>query len=41
MYRIPNDLPLSDMVGEFTTQFRVGQFDIQFTFGKIDFIVQS
>lgn len=41
MYRIPNDLDLSPVVGEFTTQVRVGQFDLQFTFGPVNFAVQS
>jgi hypothetical protein len=41
MYRIPKELDLSPVVGEFTTQLRVGQFDLQFTFGKINFTVQS
>jgi hypothetical protein len=41
MYRIPKDLDLSPVVGEFTTQLRVGQFDLQFTFGTVNFAVQS
>jgi hypothetical protein len=41
MYRIPNDLPLSNVIGEFTTQIRVGQFDLQFTFGKVNFAISS
>ena len=41
MYRIPKDLDLSPVVGEFTTQVRVGQFDLQFTFGSVNFAVQS
>lgn len=41
MYRIPKDLDLSPVVGEFTTQLRVGQFDVQFTFGPVNFAVQS
>lgn len=41
MYRIPNNLDLSKVVGEFTTQIRVGQFDLQFTFGLVSFAVQS
>lgn len=41
MYRIPHDLDLSPVVGEFTTQIRVGQFDLQFTFGPVSFAVQS
>ena len=41
MYRIPKELDLSAVVGEFTTQVRVGQFDLQFTFGAVNFAVQS
>lgn len=41
MYRIPKDLDLSSVVGEFTTQVRVGQFDLQFTFGNVTFAIQS
>ena len=41
MYRIPLDLDLSPVVGQFTTQICVGQFDLQFTFGAIRFAVQS
>jgi hypothetical protein len=41
MYRIPNELDLSPVVGEFTTQLRVGQLDLQFTFGPVNFAVQS
>ena len=41
MYRIPKELDLSPVVGEFTTQIRVGQFDLQFTFGPVNFAVQS
>jgi len=41
MYRIPKELDLSPVVGEFTTQLRVGQFDLQFTFGPVNFAVQS
>ena len=41
MYRIPDDLDLSPVIGEFTTQLRVGQFDLQFTFGPVSFFVQS
>jgi hypothetical protein len=41
MYRIPKELDLSPVVGEFTTQVRVGQFDLQFTFGKVNFAVTS
>ena len=41
MYRIPRELDLSLVVGEFTTQVRVGQFDLQFTFGPVNFAVQS
>ena len=41
MYRIPKELDLSPVVGEFTTQVRVGQFDIQFTLGDVNFAVTS
>lgn len=41
MYRIPDNLDLSPVVGHFTTQFRVGQFDLQFTLGPFSFNVQS
>lgn len=41
MYRIPKELDLSPIVGEFTTQIRVGQFDLQFTFGDVNFAVTS
>jgi hypothetical protein len=41
MYRIPEELDLSPVVGEFTTQVRVGQFDLQFTFGSVNFAIQS
>lgn len=41
MYRIPQVLDLSGIIGEFTTQVLVGQFDIQFRFGKYHFAIQS
>jgi hypothetical protein len=41
VYRIPADLDLTPVVGQFTTQVRVGQFDLQFTFGPVNFAVQS
>ena len=41
MYRIPKELDLSPVVGEFTTQLCVGQFDLQFTLGDVTFSVQS
>ncbi|MGI9585870.1 MAG: hypothetical protein ACR2N7_09810, partial [Acidimicrobiia bacterium] len=41
IYRIPDDLDLSAVVGEFTPQLRVGQFDLQFTFGSVHFAIQS
>lgn len=41
MYRIPKELDLSSIVGEFTTQIRVGQFDLQFTLGVVNFMIQS
>jgi hypothetical protein len=41
MYRIPSELDLSPVVGEFTTQFRIGRFDFQFTLGKVNFAITS
>jgi len=41
MCRIPNNLDLSNVVGEFTTQVLVGQFDLQFTFSEVNFAIQS
>jgi hypothetical protein len=41
MYRMPAELDLSPVVGQFTTQVRVGPFDLQFTFGPVHFSVQS
>lgn len=41
MYRIPKELDLSPVVGEFTTQICVGQFDVQFSFGDVRFGVTS
>ena len=41
MYKIPKELDLSPVVGEFITQIRVGQFDLQFTFGPVNFAVGS
>ena len=41
MYRIPRELDLSPVIGEFTTQVRVGKFDLQFTFGSVNFSVHS
>ena len=41
MYRIPNNLDLSPVVGKSTSQVRVGQYDLQFTFGRVSFAVES
>ena len=41
MYGVPQDLDLSAVVGEFTTQVCVGQYDLQFTFGSVNFVVES
>lgn len=41
MYRIPKELDLTPVVGQFTTQIRVGQFDLQFSFGRVRFAVTS
>jgi hypothetical protein len=39
VYRIPGDLDLSPIVGDFITQFRVGAFDIQFSIGNFSFSI--
>ncbi len=41
MYRIPDNLDLSAVVGEFATQVRVHRYDLQFTFGPVSFTVES
>src|SRR5262245_53284110 len=41
MYRIPQELDLTKIIGEFTTQFCVGKYDIQFSLGEMKFGVQS
>ena len=41
MYRIPSNLDLSPVTGQFTTQVQVGQFDLQLTFGIVHFAIQS
>jgi len=41
MYRIPKELDLSPIVGDFTTQIKIGQFDLQFTIGDVSFAIQS
>ena len=41
MYRIPKELDLSPVIGQFTTQIRVSQFGLQFTFGDVDFCITS
>jgi hypothetical protein len=41
MYRIPKELDLSPVAGQFTTQIGVGQFDIQFEFGDVHFSITS
>ena len=41
MYRIPKELDLSPVIGEFTTQIKVGQFDLQFSFGEVHFGITS
>lgn len=41
MYRIPDDLDLSKLDGEFTTQICIGPFDIQFSIGDVHFAIQS
>jgi hypothetical protein len=41
MYRIPKQLDLSSLIGQFMTQVRVGQYDLQFTFGPVNIAVSS
>ena len=41
MYHIPNNLPLSNVIGEFTTQICIGLADFQFTLGKVTFMVEG
>jgi len=41
MYRVPKDLDLSKVKGQFTTQLCVGPQDLQFDFGDVHFAVQS
>jgi hypothetical protein len=41
MYRIPQELDLSKIIGQIATQIRVGQFDLQFSFGDVHFAIQS
>ena len=41
MYGIPEDLDLSPIVGEYTTQIHVGAYDLQFELGDVCFNVQS
>jgi hypothetical protein len=41
MFRIPDSLDLSPVVGQFTTQVGVGPFDLRFTFGSVHFAAQS
>jgi hypothetical protein len=41
MNRIPNELDLSPIIGEFTTQFGIGKYDFQFSLGNVSFSVWS
>ena len=41
MYRVPSNLDLTEIIGQFTTQILVGQFDIQFSLGNVHFAIQS
>jgi hypothetical protein len=41
MNRIPKDLDLTPIMGEFIPQLRVGPGDLQFTLGKVAFSVYS
>ena len=41
MYRVPRDLNLSKLDGQFTTQICIGPFDLQFSIGDVHFVIQS
>lgn len=41
MSRIPEDLDLSPVVGEFATQVKVGPSDLQFDFGPVHFTIET
>ncbi len=41
MYRIPKNLDLSKIDGEFTTQICIGRYDFQFSIGDVHFAIQS
>lgn len=41
MYRIPDELALSCVTGEVTTQIRVGKYDLRFSFGRVHFSIWS
>lgn len=41
MYRIPDDLDLSYLIGRYTSQIGVGQFDLQFRFDEMMFAIYS
>ena len=41
MYRVPRDLNLSKLNGQFTTQICIGPFDIQFSIGDVHFVIES
>ena len=41
MYGIPEELVLNEIIGEFTTQFRIGAYDFQFSLGHFDFNIQT
>jgi len=41
MYRVPPDLDLEPILGDFSTQIRVGLYDIQFELGGFSFIITS
>ena len=41
MYRIPKELDLSKLNGQFTTQIGIGPHDIQFSIGDVHFAIQS
>ena len=41
MYGIPEDIDLSKIVGQFTTQLCLGAHDLQFDLGDVHFAIQS
>ena len=41
MYRIPKEIDLSKIIGQFITQIHVGKYDLQFDLGDVHFAIQS